>query len=340
VTTTARETILWGIHAGRTGDADSLFQKNNVVAVGWDKIGDLSKLKSDREDFKTAVAAAFPQLKPGAIPNNAGQLFRFVHEMKPGDLVIYPSKRDRKVHIGRVEGPYRYDPSLEPSYPHHHPVKWITAVPRTHFSQGALYEIGSAMSLFQVKSYADEFLSAAQGKLASAPVAQDESVAVVAEDIVEITRDFILKRIAQELKGHPMAEFVAHLLGTMGYRTRVSPDGPDGGVDIIAHKDELGFEPPIIKVQVKSGEGSIGNPVVSALYGNVGSNEFGLIVTLGTFTSQALSFARNKTNLRLIDGRELVDLILLHYEQFDSRYKGLLPLKRVYVPEALEELEV
>ena len=31
--------------------------------------------------------------------------------------------------------------------------------------------------------------------------------------------------------------------------------------------------------------------------------------------------------------------MLQHYEQFDSRYKGLLPLKRVYVPEAIEEAE-
>ena len=42
-------------------------------------------------------------------------------------------------------------------------------------------------------------------------------------------------------------------------------------------------------------------------------------------------------NLRLIDGEELVRLLLQHYERFDSRYKGLLPLKRVYVPESLEE---
>src|SRR6185437_15343795 len=78
--------------------------------------------------------------------------------------------------------------------------------------------------------------------------------------------------LAQELKGHPMAHFIGHLLNTMGYRTRVSPEGPDGGIDIIAHKDELGFEPPIIKVQVKSTDkGTIGDPVVSALYGKVGS---------------------------------------------------------------------
>lgn len=122
----------------------------------------------------------------------------------------------------------------------------------------------------------------------------------------------------------------------MGYRTRVSEEGPDAGIDIIAHEDELGFKPPIIKVQVKSTEGNIGDPVVSALYGKVGSNESGLLVTLGSFTSQALNFARSKSNLRLIDGRELVDLIIQHYEQFDSRYKGLLTLKRVYVPEAQE----
>lgn len=58
-------------------------------------------------------------------------------------------------------------------------------------------------------------------------------------------------------------------------------------MDIVAHKDELGFVPPIVKVQVKSTTGSIGDPVVSALYGKVGAGEYGLLVTLGTFTTQA-----------------------------------------------------
>jgi restriction system protein len=59
-------------------------------------------------------------------------------------------------------------------------------------------------------------------------VTQDESVAAVAEDIEETTRDFVLRRLAQDLKGHPFAEFIAHLLNTMGYRTRASEEGPDG----------------------------------------------------------------------------------------------------------------
>jgi restriction system protein len=62
-----------------------------------------------------------------------------------------------------------------------------------------------------------------------------------------------------------------------------------------------------------------------------------MVITLGNYTNQAIQFARAKGNLRLIDGEELVLLILSHYEQFDSKYKALLPLKRVYVPEPLDE---
>lgn len=333
------ETTIWGIHGGRQGDADELFLKKNLIAIGWEKVGDLGTLKANREAFKAKISQAFPDAKAGAIPNWAGQLFRFVHEMKEGDLIVYPSRRDRQIHIGRVHGPYQFDPHASRIYPHVRRVTWMTSRPRTHFTQGALYEVGSAMSLFLVKTYAEEFTDALEGKVVSAPVELDESVALVAEDIEQTTRDFILKRLAQELKGHPLADFVSNLLGVMGYKTRVSPEGPDGGIDIIAHKDELGFEPPIIKVQVKSGDGSIGDPIVSALYGKVGQDEYGLLVTLGTFTNQAKSFARSKSNLRLIDGDELVDLVLLHYEDFDSRYKGLLPLKQVFIPEVLEESE-
>jgi restriction system protein len=334
-----KETTLWGIHAGRTGDADTHFLKRNVVALGWNTMQDLTRLPGDREAFKKHVAEMYPDKKPGGIRNSAGQLYRFVYEMKRGDIIVYPSKQDRHIHLGRVEGEYRYDPHSEPGYPHVRDVKWQESVPRSQFSQGALYEIGSALSLFQVKNYADEFRAALEGKILPRPVTQDETVAAVAEDIDETSRDFVLKTLAQELKGHPFADFVAHLLNTMGYRTRVSPEGPDGGIDIVAHKDELGFEPPIVKVQVKSTEGSVGDPITAALYGKVGIGEFGLLVTLGTFTAQAQSFAKSKSNLRLIDGEELVSLIFQHYEQFDSRFKGLLPLRRVYVPLASEEGE-
>ncbi|MCB0085618.1 MAG: hypothetical protein KDE47_31970 [Caldilineaceae bacterium] len=146
------ETILWGIHAGKTGDADTLFLKNNIVAIGWSQVGDIGKLPPEREAFKAAVARTYNDIKPGAIPNNAGQLFRFVHEMKVGDYVAYPSKADKQIHLGKITGDYCYNPSSMAGYPNQRAVQWLKRVPRTNLSQGALYEIGSAMSLFQIKN--------------------------------------------------------------------------------------------------------------------------------------------------------------------------------------------
>jgi restriction system protein len=332
-----KETVVWGIHGGSTGNADSLFQKNSVVALGWSKAGDLAKLKPDRGAFRAKIAETYPEAKPGAIPNWAGQLFRFAHVMKPSDFVVYPSRQSREVQIGRVEGPYQF--GTDESYPHQRSVKWLKSFPRTRFSQAALYEIGSALAFFQVSNYADEFISAVEGAPAVKQPSKDETLGPVVQDIEETTRDFVLKQLAQELKGYPFQEFIAHLMQAMGYRSRISPEGPDEGVDIIAHKDELGFEPPIVKVQVKSTEGNVGDPDVSRFYGKVAPGEFGLFITLGKFTGQAKSFERSKSNLRLVDGTELVNLIFQHYEKFDSRYKGLLPLKRVYVPEVLNEQE-
>lgn len=330
------EQVVWGIHGGRTGDADYLFLQKKRIALGWAKMGNLSELTPNRDAFKTRMADCFPESKPGAIPVNAGQLFRFVYEMQIGDLVVYPSQRDSQIYIGQVTGDYQYNSTVESSYPHQRSVKWIHPLSRTHFTQGALYEIGSAMSFFQVKSYAEEFIAAWEGKAAAEPISvtKDESAQVVAEQIEQTTRDFIKKQLAAKFKGHPLSHFVAHLLNTMGYETQVSPPGSDGGIDIYAYKDKLRLS-PMVKVQVKSGDETVGSPTVQQLSGSVEPNEFGLFVTLGSYSKAALDFATRKSNLRLIDGQQLIELILEHYEDFSPLYKEQLPLRNVYIPKVL-----
>lgn len=65
---TNEETTIWGIHAGRTGDAHNLFLEKNLIAIGWSKAGDLTELKPNREAFKERLAETHPHLKPGTIP--------------------------------------------------------------------------------------------------------------------------------------------------------------------------------------------------------------------------------------------------------------------------------
>ena len=100
-----------------------------------------------------------------------------------------------------------------------------------------------------------------------------------------------------------------------------------------AFRDPLGLEPPIIKVQRKRTLLPIGGPSVQNLMGTLapGGTEVGLFVTLGTYTSDAMHLARTRHDLRLINGRQLVDLVFAHYDDLDLEWRRLLPLRRIYV---------
>lgn len=323
-------TSFWGIHMPRELGLAPI--NEGFVAIGWDEMGDLSAIQPTRDAFKQAYARAFPLENPASIPVSAGVPYRFVVEMKEGDLIIFPSKPDRMINIGVVDGHYEYRPSAPHQKPNTRRVRWLKHLPRTSFSQAALYEVGSALTLFQVSSNAEEFAGALEGRIPE-PEAIDQSTAEQATaQVQESTEDFIIKRLKGSQTAYQFEHFVAHLLKCMGYFTRVTQASGDGGVDIVAHRDELGFEPPIIKVQCKQVLETIGRPAVQQLHGAIERGEHGLFVTLGSFSPDARTFERTKPNLRLIDGETLIELIYAHYHQFEPRYQMLLPLKQSYIP--------
>ena len=297
--------VIWGIH---TQD-DHLFLNDNVIAIGWKAFGDLKAIEPTREAFKEHYEKTYPEVKRGSIATCAGMLYRFLHEVEVEyvpDAIEYVQQRK---------------------------VKWLKHLPRTFFSQGALYEVGSALSFFVVKSYADEYLAALDKNIKKNAVIssddEDETVAATAEDIIETTKDFILKELSKNLKGYDLEGFVADLLNAMGYRTTVSKHGGDSGIDITAYKDEL---PPRILVQVKSQDGDIKETTIQSLKGAMREGDYGLFVTLSNYTKNAQKYLENTPIIRGINGTELVDLILKYYEQLSEKYRKMIPLKMVYIP--------
>ncbi|MFR1397703.1 MAG: restriction endonuclease [Megasphaera micronuciformis] len=326
------EKKIWGIHTQN----DNLFLNKDLIAIGWRDFGDLSKVEANRDAFKAHYIEAYPDAKKGQIANGAGMLYRFIHEVQIGDYVVFPSKTDRKINIGTVEGDYFFEDN-DGEYVQRRKVKWLKHIPRLSFSQGALYEVGSAMSFFSVKNYADEFLSALEKdfkKTISSDDVEDESVGATADDIVESTKDFILKELSRQLKGYDLEAFVADLLRAMGYRTIVSPQGGDSGIDITAYKDEL---PPRILVQVKSQDSDIKETTIQSLKGAMREGDYGLFVTLSNYTKNAQKYLNSTPIIRGINGTELVDLILKYYEDLSERYRKMIPLKMVYIPVPKEE---
>ena len=310
----------WGIHMG--AQVGSRPVDNGYVAIGWPQLGDLSRYSGNRERIKDALTRQIQNMKAGAVPVNAGVLVRFANEMTIGDMVVYPSKTDRMVNIGRIVGDYQYYHDDPHDYPNHRPVEWLAHLPRNEFSQSALYEIGSFISLFRIRNHARDFLKKAdpshtvenvEGSENDEP--DDEAVTgAISELAVEVADDYIIRQIFEGLSGYDFEHFVAHLLEQIGYTCRVTSKSGDGGVDVIAHKDVLGFEPPILKVQCKKITSKTGDPEVNQLLGTIGEGECALFVTLGSYSSKAQQLERNRPKLRLIDGEQLVKLVKQNYD--------------------------
>lgn len=332
---------MWGIHNDALGA--ELVEKG-FISIGWEEIPDLRTIGDDRERLKDLVRRTYPNIKPGAVPVWAGVLYRFAFEMQVGDLVVAPYKPDSTINFGVVDGPYEYDAEAR-RHPHRHKVRWLkTGVARGLFPQEALYEIGSAVTLFQVKNHDDvfrQFLESASEETferSPTPVATrtDDSTSTVddvpnADRIEQHTRDFIVRVLRQELTDEEFEHFTADLLRAMGYQARVTPFSADGGVDVLAHKDPLGLEPPLIKVQCKHTTSSRGRPDVQQLIGTLSTGEVGLFVTLGSFSKDAIDLERERQTLRLYGGADITRLTLEHYDNLPSKWRELLPLRPVLV---------
>ena len=314
------------------------------VAIGWQELGDLRQYP-DRDAFKAAIAEKIPDAKTGAQPVYAGILQRFTHEMQAGDIVVYPSKHDRMVNVGRITGEFAHIIDEADEYPNRRRVEWLGQFPRSDFSQSALNEIGAFITLFLIKNHRHEFLAkiglgepvdaVVHDEDAADEAATDDDTATVAvsRQAEVTTSDFVIRRIMAMMDGYEFEEFVAHLLECMGYTARVTQRSGDGGVDVIAHTDALGFQPPIIKVQCKRKTSQTPRTDVDQLLGTLGEGEYGLYINLGSYSRSSVELERNRAKLRLIDGEQFVEMVLQHYPKMSPRFRGLIPLKQIYVPD-------
>lgn len=338
----------WGVHNDTltTELADEGF-----ISIGWDELRDLTSIPGGRDGLKERLTAEFPEKKPQAIAGWAGILVRFRDEMQPGDVVVAPYKPDSTVNIGVITSDYYFDERAE-THAHRRRVEWKrTGLSRTVFSQSALYELGAFLTVFRIRKHISEFRAALEATaVTTAPMAEDQSAVIDAVDrvieqdleddspddprasrIERHTRDYVLNAIHRSLSHAQFEEFTADLLRTLGYQARVTAYSQDGGVDVIAHKDPLGVEPPLIKVQCKHMTSAVSAPEVQQLAGTLGQNDLGLFVTLGGYTRDAMNIERQRSGLRLLTGEDIVTMTLENYDRLPQRWRSIVPLTTLLV---------
>ena len=342
---------IWLVRAGSQGEYEQKFIQEKQIYVTWEEFKvNISKL-ADRSALAEKLNQNYPDTKPKTIQNWVSQLWPFAHDMKKGDLVILPLKFQPSIQIGQITGEYEYDAENPNPFFHWRSVKWIgEAVPRSHFGQDLLYSFGAFLTICRIqRNNAEERIEAMRKNgwkaesLAAAikPTAASDSAGELARsDLEALVQDQIAQAIAAKFKGHSLTLLVEAILKAQGYTTYRSPEGADGGVDILAGTGALGFGEPRLCVEVKSGETPIDRPTVDKLLGAVtkfGAQE-GLFVSWSGFkTNVQKEMAPSFFKIRLWTQKELLEALFTNYDRLDADIKAELPLKQVWMVAAQEE---
>jgi restriction system protein len=325
----------WMVRAGRKGIYSEDFE-GGFVAIGWSQLGDLSQYVSD-VDLREKYIEVYGNEKPQATANAVAMITKFRDKIKANDYLVSYNPETREYLVGKDQGKYSYEPEAIGDYSNLRAATWLGKVSRDVLSQRSRNSLGSTLTLFSInQGVMDEFLAALKGKpIPDEPLdvagVEDGSV-LLKDETVDRSHELIKDKIVG-LGPEEMEELVAAILRGMGYRAKVSPKGPDRGVDVIASLDGLGLTRPRIKVEVKHRGGSIGAPVIRGFIGALRDGDSGLFVSTGGFTREARYESERSTfPLTLIDLDDLADLIVTHYEDFDLDGRALVPLVKIYWP--------
>ena len=344
---------LYLARAGGNGEDEDLALENNLAIIDFRDVASLEEA-ADYGAVAKLVSDAFPDDNPRRLGNFTGQLWAFAVAMKEHDLVVLPRKLTSQIVIGRVTGPYQHR-EVNSELRHTRPVEWLqTDIPRATFEQDLLYSFGAFMTVCNIsRNYAARRVAAVlEGKPDPGPSVSmgeetkesrpTEDQAEAVPDLVKMAHDQIVARIQSRFSGHALTRLVDAVLRVEGWVTKVSPPGPDGGVDILGGRGSLGLDGPWLCVQVKSQQSPADVTVYRTLQGTMQtfSAEQGLLVCWGGFNRVVQQEAKQgHFTVRLWDSSDLVGAIYRNYNQLPAEIQADLPLKQVWVmvPEGAEE---
>lgn len=323
---------VWVVRGGDLNELASQVKSKKAVAIGWGLVPDVSHV-TDRETLKRVMEETSPE---AATPNGVGQLYRFLREITVGDYILTPEKVNSTIHVARCAGDYRYDSNVfGAAYPHVREVEHLKTIPRSLFPQPVRNTLGSLLAVFRADA-ALPYIRSVLGQTGIVSEVGGENApepGLWADEIDGQARFQVLEAL-DNIEHYDFQVFVAGLLEAMGYRAHPGGKGKDGGVDILAYRDVFGLETPRIKVQVKNQKSAAGIAEVAYLHGVLGSGESGLFICTGGFSKDADGAAFVKAGrVALVNGLQLLDLIIEYYERFPDTARRLLPLRRIYVPE-------
>ena len=324
----------------RGGSYEEEALEDGKISIDYSVMRDLQYVQT-REDVRNLVQLDFPNEANNRIGQITGQLWSFKSSIDIGDLIVMPRKGQPTIAIGEMAGDYVFLAD-RPEHFHRRKVTWINKeVARNSLDLDLKGSISSIVTVFRPKA------EDAEGRLrAIAKGLQPPNGHVVngsgggeepglSVNLEEEANNRIRDYIGAQFHSHDFTRLVAAVLQAQGYAVEVAPPGPDGGVDIVAGSGSMGFDPPRICVQVKSGIQTTGASVLRELKGTLNSfgADYGLLVSWGGFTGDTQREGRKSSyfNVRLWDSEAFLNALFENYDRLPASLKAELPLKQVWL---------
>ncbi len=307
------------------GKYTDLFLKGNYIAIGWMSHTDLTNIKSRDELYPLYKKEHPTDTSNVVIGQQVGQIARFLLEIKAGDYVITPSSDTEYIYFGIVDNDpsYFFADELDGCpYFHRRKVKWHkTPIQRSSFSVPFQNTIRSSLTVFSISHKKNFFETIGRKDLIS---------------VSEIHSEYdyyttVLNRIL-ELDDKEFEILITHLLTALGFEgSEHHGKVGDGGVDATGELNVSNMAKVKVYVQAKRYKlgTKINSNTVKALRQSIPFGGQGAFIATCDFQSAAKEVALEQgfPRIGLINGNQLVDILVEHWEDIPIEFKENLNLK-------------
>lgn len=304
------------------------FLKGGYVGIGWLEEHNLIHVISQgKEKLRELYEVIYPDSPVMSIAQNVGQIWRFLAELTLGTFVVTPLADNSELRVGRIVGEYSYNPDLTDSpYPHRKKVEWYKeSIRRSELSIPAQNTLRSSLTIFQISQY-EEIL-----KLYDIALPERTKRAVSTEaEIYRAILDQILELSAEEFE-----ILIQQLLTAIGFDAEHVGKSGDDGIDVVGKLRVYEFAAVNLLVQVKRyHSGKVDHNAIKRFRSSVPERSQAAFVTTSDFTSKARDEAEKEgfKKIGLINGTQLVDILIEHYDDLDVEVRNQLKLRKVLIP--------
>lgn len=318
-----------------------IFFKNNVVAVGWSRVN-FSK-EADSESLRQKVWEEYyknAEKQQNTISRKLNEVERF-KTIKKGDFIIVPYNSNIVIAEALDEEIYSEE-SKDLDLANQREVSYryqdgkLLVIPRTNLSEGLqrrLRVLGNSVSnLYEFKEEIEEIFR-------TPSYSYSKKMKEVENIELEKLKKGLLENIQRgktnlQTGGIGLENLVCEIMKCEGYDSKILAKNRFKGnadADISAIKEDS-FMSKKILIQVKHHHGESGSygiqQIVKALEDEYYRDYEGYFITSGFISEETRKIAK-ENNIKVIDGKRLVDIIIKNLDKLSVNTKVLLGICRI-----------